>query len=266
MQVFISWSGEHSKQVASVLRDWLPMVIQAIKPWFSTVDIDKGEAWLTSIQGSLANSKGMGIFCLTPDNVSAPWLAFEAGALASQDRGRVATFLHGVDASSIKPPISLFQATKAMDRDDVFNLLKSLNDRLESPLEPGLLQRSFNANWEDLQNRLAAISPPAKKSRPSVDSSTEMLNEILNTVRRLERISADQETLSEVAAIERERLVKEMMSRRRVYVNDDSLLSPDMTMQERASLIRKKPAVEGKTTGLDPRQAFPFPTGPHEKK
>lgn len=193
MQVFISWSGEHSKQVASVLREWLPVVIQAIKPWFSTVDIDKGEAWLTSIQASLAESKGVGIFCLTPDNVSAPWLAFEAGALSIHDRGRVATFLHGVEPSAVKTPLSLFQATKAVDKEDVLSLLKSLNARLEAPLDHPLLLRSFNANWDELQKKLAEISvQPAKVIRPA-DSSADMLSEILNTVRRLERISADSE-------------------------------------------------------------------------
>ena len=107
MRVFISWSGDSSKQVAEALRDWLPTVIQAVKPWVSAADIEKGETWFTSIQTSLTESKGMGIFCLTSDNLAAPWLAFEAGALASQDRGRVATFLFNVDADSMRPPLSL---------------------------------------------------------------------------------------------------------------------------------------------------------------
>ncbi len=189
MQVFISWSGEHSKQVAAALRDWLPMVIQAIRPWFSTVDIEKGEAWLTSIQGSLSESKGMGIFCLSPDNLAAPWLAFEAGALSAHDRGRVATFLHGVDASAVKAPLSLFQATKSADKEDVFNLLKTINARLEVPLEAGLLTRSFEANWPSLQHALDSILvQPGVAKRAAVDPNA-MLKEILNTVRRLERDS-----------------------------------------------------------------------------
>ena len=31
--VFISWSGEQSRMVASGLWTWLPRVIQASKPW-----------------------------------------------------------------------------------------------------------------------------------------------------------------------------------------------------------------------------------------
>ena len=187
MRVFISWSGEHSKQVAIALKDWLPMVIQAVKPWVSVTDIEKGDTWFSSIQKSLTDAKGMGIFCLTPDNLIAPWLAFEAGALSAHDRGRVATFLHRVDATSVKPPLSLFQATKASEKTEVLGLLKSINDQVEDPLEPGLLQRAFDANWDALNKAMNAIVELPNEVANARKTSDEMLEEILTTVRRLER-------------------------------------------------------------------------------
>ncbi len=42
MKVFISWSGKRSRALAEAFRDWLPNDTQAIKPWMSDVDIDKG--------------------------------------------------------------------------------------------------------------------------------------------------------------------------------------------------------------------------------
>ena len=111
MKVFISWSGDSSHKVAIVLRDWLPSVIQALEPYVSS-DIDKGARWMADISGELENSS-FGILCVTKDNIHAPWLNFEAGALskfAKQDRA--APFLFGVDVSEIREgPLSQFQAS-----------------------------------------------------------------------------------------------------------------------------------------------------------
>lgn len=101
MRVFISWSGEESRKVALALKEWLPNVIQAVDPWVSSSDIDKGESWVNAISDSLVKAKGMGIFCLTCSNLAAPWLAYEAGVLSSVDRGRVATFLFNVTAAEM---------------------------------------------------------------------------------------------------------------------------------------------------------------------
>ena len=80
MKVFISWSGERSKQVAQLLDEWINCVIQAVDPYLS-LNIDKGDVWLSSINDSLADTS-VGIICLTKENLNKPWVLFEAGALA----------------------------------------------------------------------------------------------------------------------------------------------------------------------------------------
>ena len=65
MKVFISWSGSPSKEIAAVLRHWLPEVIQAVDPYYSPSDIDKGTRWLGEISAELEHSE-FGILVLHP--------------------------------------------------------------------------------------------------------------------------------------------------------------------------------------------------------
>ncbi|PYJ82158.1 MAG: hypothetical protein DME22_19350 [Verrucomicrobia bacterium] len=56
MRVFISWSGELSKQVAELLATWIEDILQGIQTWISTEDIDKGSIWFTEISGQLTDT------------------------------------------------------------------------------------------------------------------------------------------------------------------------------------------------------------------
>lgn len=188
MKVFLSWSGEPSQQIASVLKDWLPDVVQALAPWMSSKDIDKGEGWFQSISESLVKADGVGIFCLTKGNLVSPWMAYEAGALASQDSARVMTFLHGVKPSDIKPPLGLFQATNPAMKGDVFLLLTTLNKRCPTPLPDEKLLSSFERHWPELRARLETIAAtfPEGETTPEPEAP-DMLTEILTVVRRIEK-------------------------------------------------------------------------------
>ena len=46
MKIFISWSGEQSREMAEALRDWIPDVLPEAEPWMSVADIspDRGGA------------------------------------------------------------------------------------------------------------------------------------------------------------------------------------------------------------------------------
>jgi hypothetical protein len=81
MNVFISWSGPASLAVAKALKEWLPTVIQAAEPWVSDVDIASGARWSPEVSKQLEAAK-FGIICLTPGNMDAPWVLFEAGAIS----------------------------------------------------------------------------------------------------------------------------------------------------------------------------------------
>ncbi|MFD2428562.1 toll/interleukin-1 receptor domain-containing protein [Sphingobium scionense] len=109
MKVFISWSGEDSRKIASELYEWLPMVVQSIQPYMSSESIDKGTRWASSIANELEGTH-VGIVVLTPNNVTAPWINFEAGALAKiVDDTRLAPILFGLKPSDVGTPYPNFR-------------------------------------------------------------------------------------------------------------------------------------------------------------
>lgn len=80
-KVFISWSGDLSNKLADAVRQWLPGVLQFVKPYFTPSDIEKGAKWASNIAGELESSD-IGIICLTKENLDKPWILFESGALS----------------------------------------------------------------------------------------------------------------------------------------------------------------------------------------
>lgn len=163
VKVFISWSGEMSRGVASALHEWLPYFIQALKPFVSTGDITKGARWGDVVANELEDTN-FGIICITPYNIKAPWLNFESGALAkSVARSSVVPLLFLADPSQIHGPLAQFQSVVYKgdgDGKDIFNLLVSINRRLplESQLEQELLWKTFSTWWPHLRKSLEKVA------------------------------------------------------------------------------------------------------------
>ena len=107
MKIFISWSGKRSRAVAKALNDWLPKVIQAVKPFYSP-EIEKGTKSVEEINSSLEGTS-FGIICLNKENLESPWIHYEAGALSKTDGARIWTLLHNLNHSDVAQPLAQFQ-------------------------------------------------------------------------------------------------------------------------------------------------------------
>lgn len=191
MKVFISWSGETSKSIAEILRGWLPSVIQAVKPYFSPDDITKGSRWGTEIAKELEECR-VGLICLTADNLRAPWVMFEAGALSkSLSAARVCPLLFGIEASDIEGPLVQFQAAP-FTKEEMKKAVRMINQELGADaLAADVLDDVFEM-WhpvlaEKIGKVLAASPRPSKQS---VRSERDILEEILARVRASTGIQA----------------------------------------------------------------------------
>ena len=194
MKVFLSWSGQRSKEVANLLSDWLCCVIQASRPWISTRDLDRGSLWFGEINDQLKDTT-VGIICLTQENKTRPWILFEAGALAKGlSTSRVCTLLVDLEPKDIEDPLAQFNHTFPT-RESVLGLVKTLNSTLASNgLDNRILEQVFNTYWPQFEKRFADIlssteAQPPSKPRPKEDVLGEILENtrLLNSrIRRLE--------------------------------------------------------------------------------
>jgi hypothetical protein len=182
--VFISWSGERSKAAAEALREWLPIVLQAASPWMSSADIEKGSRGLDEVGRALEGMK-VGIICLTPENLTAQWILYEAGALSKtlDAKTRVCTYLlGGLEPQNVKPPLGMFQATRA-NKEDSRKLIHTINKALDSAQVPDAnLDALFDGMWPRLEEKLSALPNP-KEIVPASRPVDEMVAEVLELTR-----------------------------------------------------------------------------------
>lgn len=157
MNIFISWSGENSKKIASALKNWIPTVLQSAKPYFTPSDIEKGSKWETEITKKLSESK-VGIICLTIENTEKPWILFEAGALSNKlEKSRVCPILFGLTNSDLKGPLATFQTTE-FKKEDFKKLMKSINSLLEEhKISDVIFEEVFETFYPKLETSINEI-------------------------------------------------------------------------------------------------------------
>lgn len=98
MRIFLSWSGDRSKYLAKCFKEWLPNVLQYVEPYMSEKDIKLGERWGKSIEENL-RSNDFGLVFVTPENIDAPWINFEAGALSKSLQSRLVPILYDAEVT-----------------------------------------------------------------------------------------------------------------------------------------------------------------------
>ncbi|SFC94419.1 TIR domain-containing protein [Flexibacter flexilis DSM 6793] len=179
MRIFISWSGDVSKQIGEAIKDWLPAVLQNVKPYFTPNDIEKGARWNADISKELEHCK-LGIFIYTKDNIDSQWMLFEAGAISKMlDNSKVCPILFGLDNADFKGPLTQFQ-TSQFQKTDFRKLVYSINNSLsEQKLEEKVLDEVFEMWWPKLENKVNKLLDANKVENIAVRNDRELLEEIL---------------------------------------------------------------------------------------
>ena len=189
--VFLSWSGPRSKAAAEAFCEWLPQIIQNVKPFYSPNDIEKGARWSEEIRSKLETIH-YGLIFLTPENQHAPWIQFEAGALSKLDRSRVVPIVLDMRPADVTGPLAQLQVV-SFTKTDVMKLVREINASLgELAADEKALDKLLESLWSELDNAMkAAVNVAPEAVIPTERDSDEILDEILERVRKLENIATD---------------------------------------------------------------------------
>lgn len=170
MRVFVSWSGERSRAVATALQSFLERVHESLRPWVSHRDIAAGGRWREELSTSL-ESASSAVVCLSPRSLRSPWVQFETGALASSKIcARICPYLIDLKPDDLRgQPLSDFQ-TREANEEGTFDLLVALNATLDKPLRRAWLRNRFERAWPELEASIrAAPAEPAALDYNNLD-------------------------------------------------------------------------------------------------
>lgn len=154
-----------------------------------SIDLKKGARWGPQIADHLERTR-FGIVCLTPENVTAPWILFEAGAISKTKDATLCPFLIDLSPADVEQPLGQFQYT-SIDKTEVARLFRDINTQIaladQRALEPQLLTEIFDETWPELEGALRGIAADPPEEKVTARSKDAILDEILTTIRSLER-------------------------------------------------------------------------------
>jgi TIR domain len=186
VKVFISWSGEPSRSIAKILEKWLRSIVQHAEPWSSDEQIKSGVRWRDEI-GKALDGTDYGIICVMRSNQHAPWLMFEAGALAKRlVGGRVVPLCIDMPPSDLTGPLEDFQA-RFLDRGDMKALVHDVSDVCSSPMSDQAVDELFDLMWPGFEEQVTGALREKKALEKPRRSDDDMLAELVERVRRIER-------------------------------------------------------------------------------
>ncbi len=188
MKVFISWSGDYSRSVATILKKYIPTILQGVNAFVSAHDIESGARWASTLTNELEKTN-YGILCLTPSNLNSRWLLFEAGALSKfQESSVCGLLLDHLKPTDVESPLSQFQH-RQFTKVDIRTLLLDINSKRKTPLENQQFDLLFETLWSNINSEYSKITSNKNSNESKTANSREdraLLEEILFRLRQLE--------------------------------------------------------------------------------
>lgn len=166
-RIFLSWSGDRSKVFANALKKILEKRIFGgtnVECFVSNVDISTGSDWWEKIKEELSNCK-YGIICITKENIKAPWIYYEAGAIAARGIPTVPLLVSCSLNSLEHTPLSKQQAVEFYNQQSFINMIKNVNEKLGSNISQDHIEIIALSAYNELKVELAPLLKSLKDLR-----------------------------------------------------------------------------------------------------
>ncbi len=166
MNIFLSWSKPKSKEIAFEMKTFLEGLFRnQVTIWMSTESISFGSMSMLDINRALKSSD-ICIALITEENVTAPWIMYETGAIASNNFSEksgkskdavIPIVFDNVNANTFNGhPLNQFQRL-TFKRDTMLKLIVQLNDRINAFSNEQTLKTQFTLNWSMLNRNVKSI-------------------------------------------------------------------------------------------------------------
>ncbi|MBO4917669.1 MAG: toll/interleukin-1 receptor domain-containing protein [Bacteroidales bacterium] len=165
--LFISWSGIYSKRIAERLKTSLEKIFSnKLTCFVSTKDIASGEDWYDKIKNELAKSS-LGILCITKENIKAPWLYFEAGALVGNNLNVIPLLINCDQISLNDTPISANQSIQFYNPEQFKKMLNDIREKLNllPDTDREILDEIYKTQYNNLKDDLKPQLDKLKSQR-----------------------------------------------------------------------------------------------------
>lgn len=124
----------------------------------------------------------MGIICVTQENKYAPWLNFEAGAIAKGlSSNKVVPLLIDIKPTDISgSPLTQFQS-KNLLKEDIYKLIIDINNSCNRKIPNDKIDIIFNSMWVEFYKQIERIksTQPTSSREKTKRSSEDIMEEVL---------------------------------------------------------------------------------------
>ncbi len=205
MNIFLSWSGNLSKAIASGFNEILPDVIQRVKPFFSPEKIGNGEVWFTSIVEALKASD-LGIVFLTKDNFNEDWIIFEGGGIIA--KGWLYVILCDFTIAEFNKSECFFKklnVTEFKNDHGMEDVFVSMKNRLGlTDIKDETIRRTFKHNWPAIKDKIYSLIKLKFQPKPTApDLNKDILKKLIGTW-ELKLESRDGKMFGEIVTIDKD--------------------------------------------------------------